>query len=119
MKYLIALIIILISGCAAYIPPSSHDTFVNDPVICESDCKKEMSSALIWISRLDGIQISIATDSMIQTIPTVKDAYRLNFTVIKRDNSLIINSSCPNVYICTQDFGQMIKSLKKFISEQK
>jgi dihydroorotate dehydrogenase len=78
-----------------------------------------MSRALIWISQQPRIKISVASDSIIQTEGIAKDSYSLNYTIVKTGSTLVINTSCPNIYGCAQDFGQMIDSLKLAIAGNK
>lgn len=119
MKRLMIFVIVILSSCAEYIRPSSIDTYVNYPVSCIDNCSIEMSRALIWISNQQGIKVSVANDSIIQTDGVTKDSYSLNYTIVKTGSTLIINTSCPNIYGCAQDFGQMIDSLKLAIAGNK
>lgn len=121
---LLALVVVLASGCASTITPKLQAVLVNaptGPVACADTCKTEWERAQLWITNHSKWKVQTATDVVISTYNPPNYDVSYGFTITREPLGegkyrISMGLMCGNPLGCDPEPNEVRRAFYQYIS---
>ena len=122
---LLALVIVMLSACAAKPGPSVAEIRdATEPLVCDgaSQCQTAWRLVQLWVVANSGLKIQLATDVVIQTYPGDQFSTLRHYTITREPidgqrERIKFASACQNVFGCGGNEVQIAANFKRYVRE--